>query len=160
MNNNQAPYMLEAAGNYVRAAQLLWRQPNMGKVSVVNAAIAIEIMLKSFIAVPVENSRKGTVGEQYELKQRIHGLYDLYNAVDTDLAKKLKFTRYEDWFKKYDSVFVKDRYPYEATANIGYTQTLIDVSLQMFKAMIGWYKESGNSDPWVTEYPNVAGGGL
>lgn len=160
MSKNQSPYMLEAAGNYVRAAQILWRQPNMGKVAVVNAAIGIEIMLKSFIAVPVDNHRKDSVSEQYELKQRVHGLHELYKSVDSELAKKLRFTCHEEWFNKYDLVFVTDRYPYETNSNAGYTQTLIDVSLQMFRAMINWYKESGNPDPWVIEYPNVAGGGL
>ncbi len=160
MSRNQSPYMLEAAGNYVRAAQILWRQPNMGKVAVVNAAIGIEIMFKSFIAVPVENYRKGSVSEQYKPKQTVHGLYELNKSVDSELAKKLEFTRHEEWFKKYDSVFVKDRYPYEISSNAGYSQTLIDVSLQMFRAMINWYKESENPDPWVVEYPSVAGGGL
>jgi hypothetical protein len=62
--------MLEAAGNYIRASQILWHQPNMGKVAIVNSAIGIEIMLKSFIASPVENHRKNTVGEQYVLKKK------------------------------------------------------------------------------------------
>lgn len=152
--------MLEAAGNYIRASQLLWHQPNMGKVAIVNSAIGIEIMLKSFIASPVENDRKNTVGEQYELKQRIHGLLDLYRAIDPSIARKLRLNTHEEWFKKYDQVFVKDRYPYEPTSNLGCSQTLIDTGLQMFRVMIAWYKETGIQDPWVLEYPNVAGGGL
>ncbi len=128
VSKNQSPYMLEAAGNYVRAAQILWRQPNMEKVAIVNAAIGIEIMLKSFIAVPVDNHRKGSESEQYELKQRVHGLHELYKSVDSELCKKLRFTYHEEWFNKYDLVFVTDRYPYETNSNAGYTQTLIVVA--------------------------------
>jgi hypothetical protein len=152
--------MLEAAGNYIRASQILWHQPNMGKVAIVNSAIGIEIMLKSFIASPVENHRKNTVGEQYKLKKRSHRLLNLYKDVDPSIARKLRLDTHEEWFRKYDQVFEKDRYPYEANSNIGCSQTLIDIGLLMFRAMITWYKESGNQDPWVLKYPNVAGGGL
>lgn len=160
MSKNQSPYMLEAAGNYVRAAQILWQHPNMGKVATVNAAIGIEIMLKSFIATPVENDRKNTVSQQYEINSRFHGLFELYKLIDSNLAKKLRLNKYEEWFKQYKQAFIESRYPYEVASSLGYSQTLIDVSLQIFRAMIEWYKETGNPDPWVIEYPNVSGGGL
>ena len=160
MSKNQSPYMLEAAGNYVRAAQILWQHPNMSKVATVNAAIGIEIMLKSFIATPVENDRKGTVSQQYKINGRTHGLFDLYELIDSNLARKLLLNKHEEWFRKYNMEFIGSRYPYEATSSIGYSKTLIDVSLQIFRAMIEWYKETDNPDPWVIEYPNVSGGDL
>ncbi|NOQ78395.1 MAG: hypothetical protein GQ546_03235 [Gammaproteobacteria bacterium] len=70
MSKNQSPYMLESAFDYLRAAKILWRQPNLGGLAVVNSSIAIEIILKSFIAQPSENKRKGTVSEQYEIKEK------------------------------------------------------------------------------------------
>src|SRR5690606_41249267 len=70
MSKNQSPYMLESASDYLRAAKFLWGQPNLCGVAMVNAAIAIEIILKSFTAEPADNQRKGTVGEQYNGKRQ------------------------------------------------------------------------------------------
>ncbi|MBO7927363.1 hypothetical protein J5X91_14000 [Pseudoalteromonas sp. K222D] len=161
MSNNQSPYMLESASDYLRASRLLWTKPNLCGVAVVNAAIAIEIILKSFTAQPSDNKRKGTVGEQYEIKgKRLHKLTDLAKAIDPDIYKLLGFNKHEYWFEKYDNLFVQARYPYEPTANGGYTEIPISIGIEMFKATIAWYKKTDNKDPWVLMYPDVAGGGL
>ena len=153
--------MLESASNYLRAARLLWSQPNLSGVAVVNAAIAIEIILKSFIAQPSENNRKGTVAEQYEINgKRLHKLTDLAKAIEPELYKSLGFNKHEYWFAKYDNLFVKARYPYEPSANGGHTEIPISVGIEMFRATIAWYKETENKDPWVLLYPEVSGGGL
>lgn len=161
MSNNQSPYMLESASDYLRASKLLWTQPNLCGVATINAAIAIEIILKSFIAQPSENNRKGTVGEQYEIKgKRLHKLTDLANAIDPQLYMLLGFNKHDYWFAKYDNLFIQQRYPYEPSANGGYTGIPISIGIEMFRATITWYKQTGNKDPWVLMYPEVAGGGL
>ena len=161
MSNHQSPYMLESASDYLRAARLLWNQPNLRGVAIVNAAIAIEIILKSFTATPAENKRKGTISEQYEIKgKRLHKLTDLAKAIEPELYKSLGFDKHEYWFYQYDSLFVKARYPYEPSANGGYTEIPISIGIEMFRATIAWYKESDNKDPWVLLYPEVSGGGL
>ncbi|MGJ8694623.1 MAG: hypothetical protein ACSHW0_19370 [Thalassotalea sp.] len=161
MSNNQSPYMLESASDYLRAAKLLWGQPNLNGVAVVNAAIAIEIILKSFLAQPSENDRKGTLGEQYEIKgQRLHKLTELAKAIEPELFKSLGFQKHERHFKKYDNLFIKARYPYETSSNSGNTDIPISVGIEMFRATINWYKQTNNQDPWVLMYPKVAGGGL
>lgn len=161
MSNNQSPYMLEVASDYLRAAKILWNQPNLAGVATVNSAIAIEIILKSFIAQPVKNSRKNTVSEQYAIKgKKIHGLNDLAKKVDTKLYKKLGFHNHEHWFVKFDNLFVQARYPYEQNSTSGYLTIIFDVATDMFRATLNWYKESGNNDPWVKLYPTVSGGAL
>ncbi|MEH6628395.1 MAG: hypothetical protein V7739_18295 [Motiliproteus sp.] len=161
MSRNQSPYMLETASDYLRAAKLLWGQPNLGGVAMINAAIAIEIILKSFIAEPTDNKRKGTVGEQYELKgKRLHLLTDLAKQVDPVIYRELGFHNHEYWFEKYDNLFVQARYPYEPTARSGYTEIPIKTGIEMFRSTIEWYKKTGNVDPWVKVYPEVSGGGL
>ncbi|GIU04821.1 MULTISPECIES: hypothetical protein [unclassified Shewanella] len=161
MSNHQSPYMLETASDYLRAAKVLWKEPNLGLVAVVNAAIAIEIILKSFIAQPSENDRKGTISEQYEIKgKRLHTLTDLAKAIDSDLYNKLGFHRHEYWFQKFDNLFVQSRYPYEPTSSGGYSDTPIQIGIEMFRSTINWYKQTENPDPWVIMYPDVAGGGL
>ena len=162
MSKNQSPYMLETASDYLRAANYLWEQPNLGGVAMVNAAIAIEIILKSFIAEPTDNIRKGTVGEQYEIerKKRLHLFTDLAKQIDPVIYRELGFQKHEDWFGKYDNLFVKARYPYESTARSGYTKTPIKIGIEMFRSTIEWYKKTNNNDPWVKIYPEVAGGCL
>lgn len=161
MSNYQSPYMLESASDYLRAAKLLWNQPNLCGVAIVNAAIAIEIILKSFIAQPLDNNRIGTIGEQYEIKgKRIHKLTEIARQIDPELYKLLGFDKYDYWFEKYDNLFIQQRYPYESSANGGYTAIPISIGIKMFLSTIEWYKNTDNKDPWVSMYPEVAGGGL
>lgn len=125
----------------------------------VNAAIAIEIILKSFTAEPVDNLRKGTVGEQYNGKRQ-HLLTKLAENIDRELYRALGFHNYDYWFKQYDDLFVKARCPYELEARRGHSEISIKIGIKMFKATIEWYKKVGNTDQWVQLYPEVAGGGL
>ncbi|MFM5878862.1 hypothetical protein ACET7V_05295 [Aeromonas sanarellii] len=158
---NQSAYMLEAAFDYLRAAKVLWLQENLKRVAMVNAAIAIEIMLKSFIAQPVENERGGTVGEQYEITgKRLHSLVELAGEIDSEIYCKLNFGIYEGFFDKYKELFIEARYPYEPGSRVGFNDEPIDVGIAIFKAIMKWYKETGNSDPWVLTYPEVVGGQL
>lgn len=161
MSKNQSPYMLEIASDYLRAAKLLLGQPNLGGVAMINAAIAIEIILKSFTAKPTENKRKDTVAEQYEISgKKLHLLTDLAKQIDPVIYRELGFHNHECLLKKYDSLFVQARYPYEPTARTDYTEIPIQIGIEMFRATIEWYKRTNNNDPWVRIYPEVAGGGL
>ena len=159
MSKNQSPYMLEVASDYIRASKLLWGQPNLQNVAVVNASIAIEIILKSFLAEPYENDKLGTLAQQYKMtRSRIHLFSDLVDEIEPQLCCKLKFSKYIDWFKENDRLFIKSRYPYEPACSGTYNDTPLVVATEMFREVINWYKETDNDDPWVVLYPNVAGG--
>jgi len=58
-------WMLECAHSYLKAAELLDAQ-HLPQVVQVNAAIGLEILLKSFISLPDQN--QGTSGETYKLE--------------------------------------------------------------------------------------------
>jgi len=161
MSKNQSPYMLESASDYLRAAKLLWEQPNLCNVAMVNAAIAIEIILKSFSAEPADNKWKGTIVEQYEIKgKRLHLFTELAARIDPVIYRDLGFNNHDYWFQQYDNLFIKARYPYEPDSRSGHTEIPIKVGIEMFKATIRWYKDTGNTDLWVKRYPDVTGGGL
>lgn len=100
IGRNQSAYMLETASDYLRAAKVIWLQPNLQSVAMVNAAIAIEIILKSFISQPTNNMRKGTVGEQYEIKQKVHLFNEIAARIDRDIYDKLNFSRYCSFLKR------------------------------------------------------------
>ncbi|WP_347362582.1 hypothetical protein [Vibrio vulnificus] len=158
--NNQSPYMVESAYNYLRAAKLLWREPNLGTVAVVNASIGLEILLKSFIAEPVDNSRKGTTSEQYEINgKRLHKLTDLAKQIAPDTYQSLRLQRYERWFEKFDNLFIEARYPYEPSSRGSYSEVPISVGIEILGEVINWYKNSESTDSWIVSYPNVPGGG-
>lgn len=158
---NQSPWMLETASDYLRSATLLDRQPNLSRVAMVNAAIAIEIILKSFTSEVVDNIRKGTAGEQYEINGKgLHSLTELAKKIDCETYEALGFNRFNEIFIKYDNVFMTARYPYEANSHIGFNSGFIQVGIEMFNETIRWYKRTGNTDQWVQDYPNVTGGAL
>ena len=152
----QSPYMIESAHDYIRAARLLWNQPNLCSVSVVNAAIGLEIILKSFVAQPSQNERMGTISEQYEINgKRFHKLTDLAKKIDESVYKKLRLDQYEHWFESFDNLFIEARYPYEPEARTSYSEVPITIGEGLLSKVIQWYKESGSTDPWIKEYPNV-----
>ena len=70
------------------------------------------------------------------------------------------FNNHDYWFQQYDNLFIKARYPYEPDSRSGHTEISIKVGIEMFKATIRWYKDTGNTDLWVKRYPDVTGGGL
>ena len=159
--NNQSPYMVESAYNYLRAAKILWREPNLGTVATVNAAIGLEILLKSFIADPVENLRKGTYSEQYEINgKRLHKLTDLVKQIAPDTYESLRLQQHEHWFERFDNLFIEARYPYEPSSRGSYSDVPISVGIEILDDVINWYKNSGSTDSWIVNYPNVPGGGL
>ncbi|GAB5500197.1 MAG: hypothetical protein PsegKO_25080 [Pseudohongiellaceae bacterium] len=161
MSSNQSPYMLETSANYLRAAKILWRQKNLEKVAMVNAAIAIEIILKSFTATPVDNKRKGTIAEQYEINgKQSHSLVELAKCIDKDVYRELGFQRHEYWFQEFDCLFMHSRYPYEPSSRAGSTEIPITAGIEIFRSTIDWYKRTGNRNPWIMSYPDVPGGCL
>ncbi|WP_292626561.1 hypothetical protein [Novosphingobium sp. 17-62-19] len=50
-------WMVEIAYGYAKIADMAWRDGNLGVQSEINAALAVEILLKSLSAEPVENVR-------------------------------------------------------------------------------------------------------
>lgn len=159
MSNLQSPYMIETASDYIRAARLLWGQPNLGAVSVVNAAIGLEIILKSFLAKPVENDRQGTISEKYKLdgKKHPHKLTEIAEKIDKEIYKVLRLDQYQHWFESFDNLFIDARYPYEPESRGSYSEVPITIGEEILDKVIQWYKDSGSKDPWIRDYPNVPG---
>lgn len=83
-------WMLHSAHNYLKAAEVLDAQ-NLPHVAQVNAAIGMEILLKSFISVPGQH--QGTSGETYKLDAaRWHQLISICNALTKPVVKPLTST--------------------------------------------------------------------
>ncbi|MGH8351425.1 MAG: hypothetical protein ACRES5_33470 [Pseudomonas sp.] len=126
--------MLQNAHNYLKAAEVLDAQ-NLPHVAQVNAAIGMEILLKSFISVP--DQHQGTSGETYKLDaaalaaahqhlQRAdktrrknpdrHDLLTLFHAMPEAIRRGLALDRQEDSFERYRDVFTNSWYPNESSS--------------------------------------------
>ncbi|AZQ85097.1 hypothetical protein EKO29_14570 [Colwellia sp. Arc7-635] len=153
-----APHMVETAYKYYRAAQLLWSTDF--QISIVNAALSIEILFKSFNAEIVAND--GKINEKYRFNDKIlpkksnkHDLMVLYNALPDDVKSLFHDNFTLDILEKYRRTFVEDRYMYEDGARSGATGAIIDIAGKLILMTVNLYRERSNNDPWITNYPNV-----
>lgn len=65
MQQHLTPWMVESAYRYLKAAKHLRRGHDMLDTAQINAALGMEILLKSFVSKP--NGNLGQVNETYEL---------------------------------------------------------------------------------------------
>jgi len=173
MQQHLTPWMIESAYRYWEAAKHLLNGHDMMAVAQVNAAIGMEILLKSFVARP--NGNHGQVNETYDLDaelikdahrelQRVgkvpadrkqadkHDLLTLFHAVPAEIRTRLRFDQEEEWIERYRHVFTSARYPYEARPRKGYSDTLIHVLGTMIESVVKWYREQGCSDVFIVCY--------
>lgn len=144
----------------------------MMAVAQVNAAIGMEILLKSFVARPHGNH--GQVNETYDLDVELikgahrelqlagkiaadkrfdkHDLLTLFHAVPVEIRTRLRFNHEEEWIERYRNVFTNARYPYEASSRKGYSDTLIRVLGTMIESVVKWYREQGCRDVFIVCY--------
>lgn len=172
MQQHLTPWMIESAYRYWIAAKHLLTGHDMMAVAQVNAAIGMEILLKSFVAVP--NGNHGKVNETYDLEAELiknahrelqdagkivankrvdkHDLLTLFHAVPAEIRTRLCFDQEEEWIERYRNVFTNARYPYEANSPSGYDDILIDILGQMIECVVIWYREQGCRDPFIVCY--------
>lgn len=173
MQQHLTPWMIESAYRYLEAAKHLLTGHDMMAVAQVNAAIGMEILLKSFVARP--NGNHGQVDETYDLNDTLindahrelqrsgknsadriradkHDLLTLFHAVPADIRTRLRFDQEEKWIERYRNVFTSARYPYEASSRNGYSDTLIRVLGTMIESVVKWYREQGCRDVFIICY--------
>jgi hypothetical protein len=164
-------WMLESAHSYLKAAELLDAQ-YLSHVAQVNAAIGMEILLKSFISIP--DQHQGTTGETYVLdkdavkaahkclqnsgktdrSQRVdwHDLLTLFHAVPEQIRRSLALNSQEECFEKYRSVFTNSRYPYESNSAKSSDAVLMRMLRWTLANVVGYHKERGSQDAFIVSY--------
>ena len=110
---NLSPWMVESAYRYLKAAKHLRRGHDMLDIAQINAAIGMEILLKSFVARP--NGTHGKIHETYDLEASMikaahlelkrsgraapkldkHDLLRLFYAVPANVRSRLLFDQEE-----------------------------------------------------------------
>lgn len=172
---NLSPWMVESAYRYLKAAKHLRRGHDMLDIAQINAAIGMEILLKSFVSKP--NGNLGQVNETYELDMgaiktahehlkatdRIpayrkdrgpnkHDLLTLFHAIPEPIRQRIRLDRHEHWIEKDREVFTNARYRYEAGAPGGYDDILIGVLDELIEDVVHWYRELGSKDVFIVCY--------
>ncbi|MCF4998834.1 hypothetical protein GIW70_25400 [Pseudomonas syringae] len=173
MQQHLTPWMVESAYRYWSAAKYLLSGHDMMAVAQVNAAIGMEILLKSFIARPDGNH--GKVNETYDLDlslikaahlelQRLgkvdadrksadrHDLLTLFYSVPESVRSRVGLNQEEEWIERYRNVFTNARYPYEVKSSRGYDDILVDVLGRLIRQVVEWYREQGSKDTFIVCY--------
>lgn len=147
-----AGWVLESAHRYARAAALLNRE-GLTFESEVNAALSIELTLKSLLATPVENERKGTVMQQYSARQPGvrggHNLWQLYKLLPPHAVEALGLAALEELFELKQDTFMGLRYIYEQGAPRGSSTLLLDAARWLIPQVIVYFADRGDQDRWI-----------
>lgn len=157
-------WMVETAYKYAKLSAMAWRDGDLGLQSEVNAALAIEILLKSLLVKPADNNKLGTLATNFKLpklgdcnlkKIDRHNLNHLYLCVPDEFKKKLRLDYYKDVFEEKASVFSKKRYDYEADSGGGtFDDTLLHTVGDLIPQFVDYFLAQGSNDPWLQYYKN------
>jgi hypothetical protein len=154
------PWMIEAAFDYIRGSRLLFDNGRPGP-GYVNAAIGLEILLKSFLA--RVDGPEGGIGEQYVfdkkglgIKSHAHNLLQLFDLIPADVRELVGLDEtYRSWIEDYfQEPFLRARYPYEPGATASYSDVLTQIAGEMLHKVVRAYIRQGCDDPWFKRYPD------
>lgn len=158
-----APRMIEDAYKFYKASQLLAWEKNMMGVSQINAALAIEILLKSFFSEVAKHSGQVYSKHRFNMQsasevnsgRESHDLIRLANSLPESVKSRI-LTEPVTWkLERYRNTFTNDRYRYETQADRGASTILTDLAGSLVDKVVAMYKEVGCEDPWIKHYPNV-----
>ncbi|WP_325437813.1 hypothetical protein [Pseudomonas nitroreducens] len=146
-------WVLESAHRYARASAVLLHA-HLTYESEVNAALSMELLIKSLLAEPVANERAGTSLQQYRIPRSLgikdgHNLWQLYQKVPFDIAEKLGLRSHEWVLEKKQNVFKSARYIYEENAPRSSDTQLLQTVSWLLPQVIVHFSETGQADQWV-----------
>lgn len=149
-----AGWMVEAAYKYAKVAEISLSHGSLGAQSEVNAAIAVELLLKSLRAVPVDNAKAGTVAQQYDVPRGGdgHDLLKQYEKIPGELRSRLRLDRHKAAFEEKRHVFKLNRYEYESTAARSFDDTLLQLAAELIPVFVQHFLDAGSDDPWLLIY--------
>jgi predicted RNase H-like nuclease len=147
-----APWAVETAYKYYLAAVQTYSI--CGGVSMTNAALSIEIILKSYLLTPSVNL--GALNQRYDRAKVSGDGHDLSNLLDrlpSCIQRKLVPSAFErEMLYKYRNYFKESRYAYETKAQSGHSGTLHSIAERMIRETVKIYLERGCGDPWIKNF--------
>jgi hypothetical protein len=145
------PWMIESAASFIQAGRVLW-ESKLSTPSMVNTAIGLEILFKSFNA--TVDGPSGGIGEQYKLDGKpSHDLLTLFDAIPERVQIRLRIKTYRQYFEGHiRNIFVRARYPYERGGLGGGTNAFVEVGEEILDRVILEYQQGGCTDPWIVAF--------
>jgi hypothetical protein len=127
---------------YVEAAEILLDYNRIHPAAVM-AALAIEIFVKSFLAIRLTTGHATT--------DFGHGLFNLYERIAPNIRTALiqcsieidPAVAFEDQLKKHDGIFTKDRYFYEPTAHSSVGSDTVHFARHLCEVVLVFGRKSG-----------------
>ncbi|MGZ9668282.1 hypothetical protein ACXX9E_19760 [Pseudomonas sp. GNP014] len=173
MTDDLPAWMVEAAYRYLRAAEHLLRGYDLLDIAQINAAIGVEILLKSFISVP--NSNHGKANQTYEVDTQLlkpahqllqglgkisvkktspdrHDLLTLYHAIPEQIRSSIGLDRQAEKLERCRHIFTGSRYQYEKNTPKGYDSTLIEVLRDLLPRVVEYHRQLGSQDLFIRCY--------
>jgi hypothetical protein len=156
-------WMIEEAHRYSQASELLFETRNLGNVAQINAALSIEIALKSFFVSVTEYEGKVYARYKFEKEKAkniktgadSHNLHLLATSLPDEIKAYLLSPFELSTLETFKDTFVVDRYKYEINSIRGHSKALIDLSRNLVNKIITLYKVTGCNDPWILNYPEI-----
>jgi predicted RNase H-like nuclease len=148
---NMAPWAVEMAHKYYLAAVHTWHID--GLVSMTNAALAIEILLKSYRLKPTKNI--GAINERYSWEKSKgdgHDLSKLFDDLPASIQGKLADSFERQMLYKYRNFFKESRYGYETDAASGFNQTLQTIAGAMILKTVKIYRMRNSTDLFIQHF--------
>lgn len=148
---NMAAWAVEMAHKYYLAAAHTWHID--GLVSMTNAALAIEILLKSYRLKPTKNI--GAINERYSWEKSKgdgHDLSKLFDELPASIQDKLATSFEREMLYKYRNFFKESRYGYETNAASGHNQTLQKIAGAMILKTVKIYRIRNNPDLFIQNF--------
>lgn len=147
-----AIWVLESAYRYAKASAILL-SAHLSYESEVNAALAMELLIKSLLVEAVDNPRRGTVSEQYSTRhiklKDGHDLIGLYKQVPAEIAEKVGLASQVDLLEKKKDVFKSLRYIYEEKAPRGSDNLLLQTVCWLLPQVVAHFVDTGIEDKWL-----------
>ncbi|MBW4965307.1 hypothetical protein KZZ04_02865 [Pseudoalteromonas sp. CR1] len=134
-----APHMIETSYLYLKSSELMW--PYSISISIVNSALALEILLKSFNCRVINDEQY----EKYQFNSKVlnkgenaHDLMHLYDALPDTIKHKLSNDFDLDLIKKYRHTFTNSRCIYEKNAITGGSTALMEMTALLLRKTVGF----------------------
>lgn len=149
------PHMVEVAWNYCQL--VLASNFHRGMIQQTLAALAIEIVLKSYNSVAVSNI--GELNETYQFQvpsgakiSNKHNLVLLANLLRTDVRNYLVEPLDEEVLLEHQDAFSNSRYYYEHSAPKSSTDLAMKLAVKLICKTVVLYRQRGCIDPFVMQF--------
>lgn len=149
-----SPWLIEESYKYYCSAKILQGENNLLCVAEINAALAIEIALKSFLVTATKF--EGKPWEEYVYKKpknapNGHNLCCLYEQLPEQVKEAVFTEELKNWIMRFSETFTRSRYRYEPASVKSSGSVIIEVAFELLQKIIRFYSANNIALPQSLE---------